>query len=300
MKNTPNISFIVINFNNVQPTLEFLESTRNLVDRSFEVIVVDNASTQDPTNEILSKYPETRVYRLNTNTGFTGGNNFGISKAKGDYIFIINNDTEVTPNLIEEVLRPFSENESIGVVSPKIKFYDQPNLIQYAGFKPINRFTGRTGAIGSREEDRGQYDQGRVTHGAHGAAMVIKKEVIEKVGVFHDDFFLYYEEWDWSTRIIKAGYKIYYQPTAVVYHKESISVGKHNPMKTYYHIRNRILYMKRNTKKIELSIFYLFLVLFVIPKSVLKYATSKQFEHLSSFMRGLIWHIKPNGEYKLN
>ena len=293
MNARPLVSIIALNYNQTDVTCAFLESTKMLTYDHFETIVVDNASTVDPTEQIeRGKYPNVRLIVCGKNWGFTGGNNLGMREAKGDYVFIVNNDTEVTPDLLEQLLQPFAQHERVGVVSPKIKFHHHPDIIQYAGFRPMNPFTGRTGAVGSREVDHGQHDVPGETYGAHGAAMMVKREVIEKVGMFAETFFIYYEEWDWSSRIRRAGYKIFYQPKATIYHKESITMGKESAIKAYYHTRNRILYMRRNSEKRQFMVFVLFLVCFIIPKSIVNYLRRWQLKHLKAFMNGVIWNLK--------
>ena len=293
MNKSPLVSLIALNYNQTDITCAFLESTKNLAYTNFETIIIDNASDVDPTEQIKKgSYPNVQVIVSKKNLGFTGGNNLGMRKAKGDFVFIVNNDTEVTPALIDLVLAPFYQDEKIGVVSPKIKFYDHPNVIQYAGFHPMNPYTGRTDTVGGRQEDNGQYDEPGETNGAHGAAMMVKREVIEKVGMFADNFFIYYEEWDWSARIRRAGYKIFYQPQAVIFHKESMTMGKESAIKAYYHTRNRILYMRRNTKKVQFLIFAIFFTFFAVPKSIIKYVKRFQFKHLKAFIKGIIWNFK--------
>lgn len=165
-------------------------------------------------------------------------------------------------------------------------------MIQYAGYTKINPFTGRNKALGSKQIDEGQFDESGTTPYAHGAAMMVKREVIEQVGMFPEDFFIYYEELDWSARITKAGYSIYYQSKGVIYHKESITMGKESSIKAYYHTKNRIYFMRRNFSKIEFAVFSMYLILLIIPKSFLKYITKGQYEHLKSFNRALLWNIK--------
>ncbi|MEJ7735796.1 MAG: glycosyltransferase family 2 protein [Chitinophagaceae bacterium] len=292
LKANPLISIVTLTWNQTEVTCQFLESTRLLTYRHFEVLVCDMGSDVDPTERINAGiYPNTRVLRSEKNLGFTGGNNWGMQQATGDYIFIVNNDTEVTPDLLDQLLAPFLEDPTIGVTCPKIRFFNNPSIIQYAGFNPINVFTGRTAAVGSLEEDRGQYDMEGPTHGAHGCAMLVSREIIGKVGMFPEKFFIYYEEWDWSARIIKAGYKIWYVGKALIYHKESITMGKKSAIKVYYHTRNRILYMRRNTNLPQFSVFIIFFVLFAAPKAILSYTFSKQFEHLKSFIRGVLWNL---------
>ncbi|RYG06015.1 MAG: glycosyltransferase family 2 protein [Chitinophagaceae bacterium] len=288
----PLVSIITLNWNQTPVTCAFLESTRSLTYKNYEILVCDMGSDIDPTEQINSaNYPNTKVLRSETNLGFTGGNNWGMRQAKGDFIFVVNNDTEVTPELLDVLLEPFYNDPTIGVTCPKIRYYSNPNIIQYAGFNPINMYTGRGTAVGSQEEDKGQHDVSGFTHGAHGCAMLISREVIEKVGMFPEKFFIYYEEWDWSSRILKAGFKIYYQAKGLIYHKESITMGKQSAIKVYYHTRNRILYMRRNTSKTQLLAFYTFFTLFTAPKAIAKFALSRQFKHLKSFVRGASWNL---------
>jgi GT2 family glycosyltransferase len=288
----PLVSIITLNWNQTAITCEFLESTRFLNYKNYEILVCDMGSATDPTQQIADAgYPNTKVLRSETNLGFTGGNNWGMRQASGDFIFIVNNDTEVTPHLLDVLLEPFYTDPTIGVTCPKIRFYHQPGIIQYAGFNPIDLYTGRTTAVGTLEEDKGQHDKSGFTHGAHGCAMMLKKEVIDKVGMFPEKFFIYYEEWDWSARIIKAGYKIYYQAKGLIFHKESISMGKQSAIKVYYHTRNRILYMRRNTNTLQFSFFCLFFLFVSTPKAIIKFSLNNQMEHLKSFVKGVTWNL---------
>jgi len=290
--NQPLVSIITLNYNQADVTKAFLESTKKLVYPNFEILVCDMASKTDPGSVFkASDYPSTRLLYSDRNLGFAGGNNWGMRQAAGEYIFIVNNDTELTPDILYQLLKPFSQNSSVGVVCPKIKYYADRNIIQYAGFRKMNSFTGRTSTIGDGERDDGQYDHSGSTYGAHGCAMMVRKEVIDKTGMFPEKFFLYYEEWDWSARIQKAGYLIWYQSEATIYHKESMTVGRENPVKTYYHTRNRILFMRRNSDTVHLSIFTLFFTFFTIPKSIISYITQGHLEQLRWFLKGVGYNL---------
>jgi GT2 family glycosyltransferase len=289
----PLVSVVTLNYNQTDITVEFLESSRKLTYPNYEILVCDMGSGIDPTDRINAlNIPKVKVLRSKTNLGFTGGNNWGMRQAKGDFVFIVNNDTELTPSLLNDLLEPFANDASIGVTCPKIRFFHHPNIIQYAGFNPINKYTGRTTAVGSLEEDKGQHDTPGYTHGAHGCAMMVKKEVIEKTGMFPEKFFIYYEEWDWSERIIKAGYKVYYQPKGLIFHKESITMGKKSTIKLYYHTRNRILFMRRNSNFFQKTVFMLFFIFVTAPKEILKYIFTKQFDHLQAFLKGSLWNLR--------
>lgn len=289
----PFISIITLNYNQTDTTCAFLESTRRLEYPSYEILVCDMASASDPTAKILAgNYPHTRLLKSKKNLGFAGGNNWGMRQAKGDFLFIVNNDTEVTPLLLQKLIEPFFEDPEIGVTCPKIKYYSNPNIIQYAGFNPMNVYTGRTTSIGLMEEDKGQYNTSRITSAAHGCAMMVKRELLEKVGMFAEKFFLYYEEWDWSARITRANYKIWYTAEAEIYHKESLTVGKSNPIKVYYHTRNRILYMRRNSNFFQFTVFSLVFIFFVVPKTLLIYFFKKEFLQLRYFIKGILWNFR--------
>lgn len=288
----PLISIITVNFNQPEVTLELLESLKESAYKNYEVIVVDNGSTVNPEETLKNRFPEVHYIRSGENLGFAGGNNLGIKKAKGDFLFFINNDTEITPSLFEELLNSFGENQAIGVVSPKIKYFYNPTLIQYAGYTPVSSFTGRNMAIGQREEDLGQHDQVCYTSYAHGAAMMVKREVIDQVGGIPEEYFLCYEELDWCAKISAAGYKILYQPKAIIFHKESVSMGSTSPLRLYYMTRNRILFMRRNFSKRDFMVFLLFFSVVSAPKASLLYLLKGQFEHFRAYCKAISWNMK--------
>ena len=288
----PLVSIIALNWNTHSVTCDFLKSIReNCTYPNIEVIIVDNASDDDPTSLFQSSFPGLQVIRNERNLGFSGGNNIGIRKAKGDFLFIVNNDTEFTPGLLEGLLDIFRQYPDAGVVSPKFHYYFQKGTIEYAGYENVNPFTGRNGMIGCREKDEGQYDEVKITHYAHGGGMMVSRKVIEEVGPLYEPFFLYYEEFDWCTKIKKAGYKIYYQPKSLIYHKESMTTGKSSPLKTFYITRNRILFMRRNAPLPGLMVFLAWFVCFTIPKNTVQFLLKKQRDHLKSFWKGIFWHF---------
>jgi GT2 family glycosyltransferase len=288
----PLVSVITLNWNGLEVTTELLRSIqKHNTYPNIEVIVVDNASTVDPTSALTPIYPGLKVIRNQQNLGFSAGNNVGIRAAKGDYLFIINNDTEFTPGLIEGLLEVFSKYPDAGIASPKFHYFFHKGTIEYAGYQSVNIFTGRNGMIGSKEKDEGQYNEIMPTHYAHGGAMMVPRKVIDEVGLLHEGFFLYYEEFDWCNQIKKKGYKVYYQPKSLIYHKESMTTGKESPLKTYYITRNRILYMRRNVPLPGLLVFLAYFALFTIPKNTLQFILKKQKDHLRSFWKGILWHF---------
>ena len=270
----PLVSIITVNYNQPEVTTELLDSIRNNSYKHFEVIVVDNASRKDPGQFLKNLYPEIKYIRSDENLGFSGGNNLGIQASTGDFLLFINNDAELCDGTVEKLLDLFGEIPNLGIVSPLLCYYNQApdtttDIIQYAGTTPVHPLTARNKTLGEKQPDQGQFDHAVPTAYAHGAAMMVPRKVIEHVGLMPELFFLYYEELDWSEQIRRAGYEVYLEPRAKVYHKESISVGKMSTLKTYYLNRNRILFIRRNRSGWQLAGFLLFLLFCTIPHHTL-------------------------------
>jgi GT2 family glycosyltransferase len=289
----PFVSIVTLHFNQLKATQEFLESSRTLTYPGYEIILCDMHSTYNPEREIRSRrYPNLKYFRCDQNLGFAGGNNWGLRKAAGDFIFFVNNDTILNPEIIQILLQPMLENANIAGVSPKIKYFDKPAVIQYAGFTKMNMITGRAFPIGQGETDRGQYNDSRSTSAVHGCAMMVRRSVTDRIGMFPEKFFLYYEEWDWSNRAIEAGYSLWYEGKGQIQHKESLSVGRENPLKTYYLTRNRILFMRRNATEIQYMLFLLFFFLVSIPKAVLQCLVHGRFREIGFITQAVIWNLR--------
>ena len=212
------VSIITVNYNHPEQTEALLESIFDTNTYfSLEIIVVDNGSTIDPLPVWKRKYPAVNFIESKTNLGFSGGNNLGIKEATGDYLFFVNNDTVFTENLIETLVETLDKHPEVGIVSPKIRYFDQPDTLQYAGFTPMNYYTARNKCIGQFEKDNGQYDNLTGETGyPNGAAMLIRKEAIQKGGMMPENYFLYYEELDWTEHIKRAGYTTWVNMKALI------------------------------------------------------------------------------------
>jgi len=285
------VSIITINYNGLADTCALLDTIT--FSDTMEVIVVDNASYNDEAGEIEKRYPTVQVIRSDRNLGFAGGNNLGIKAAKGRYIFLINNDTifkgeksEVRIQ-IQSLINRLESSQRIGAVCPKIRFAWDSQPIQFAGFTPLSSLTLRNRSIGNGEEDRGQYDTAHPTPYAHGAAMMVKQEVIDKAGLMPECYFLYYEELDWSMMLSRAGYDIWYEPACTVYHKESKTTGQNSPLKTYYLTRNRLLLVRRNIQGFERYLSYGYLMGPVAFRDIIKYALKGDKARLQAMLIGL-------------
>ena len=284
------VSIITVNFNGTEVTRALLHSLEKISYNNWEVVVVDNGS-KTPCSILKKDFPWIKYVETGANLGFAGGNNKGIEVADGDYIFLLNNDTEVAVNFLEPLVVRIQANKNIGVVCPKLLYFDEPDTIQFAGFSPINSVTGRGFTVGYLEKDKGQYNKATETSRAHGAAMMFSRKAFEKVGLMAELFFLYYEEMDYCEKFKRAGYSIWYEPASVVWHKESISTGKGSTLKTYYYSRNRLLYLRRNTFGINKLLMYLYYYLVAVPKNMMNYILKKEWDHMNVFWKGFVWNF---------
>lgn len=285
------LSIITINYNGLADTCALID-TIPFNDESLEVIVVDNASKEDEASVIAQRYPQVQVIRSQQNLGFAGGNNLGIQAARGQYLFLINNDTIFRYFNVQSLIDRLESSPTIGMVCPKIRFAWGDNPIQFTGYTPLSRITMRNRSIGFGETDHGQYDTAHTTPYAHGAAMLVKREAIEKAGMMPECYFLYYEELDWSMMIRRAGYDIWYDPACTIFHKESQSTGQNSPLRTYYITRNRLLFVKRNNRDAIHYISYLYLISIVALKDIIKYTIQRKPKLTKAVIRGIYHFLK--------
>ncbi|MFZ4545789.1 MAG: glycosyltransferase family 2 protein [Bacteroidales bacterium] len=289
---TPLVSIITISFDHPEVTCALLESLRHITYPNIEIIVVDNASPNDDPAIIKQSYPEIIFIQSEKNLGFAGGNNIGIKQSKGKYVLLLNNDTEVGPGFLEPLVAKFESNPQIGAVSPKIKFYFQPDTIQFSGQAPINHYTMRSHGYGYGVKDAGQFDKDTTTSFVHGAAMMVSREVLKKVGLMAEIYFLYYEELDWGARIRAAGYELWYVHNSTVMHKESISTGRLSPFKTYYMNRARVLYLRRNVNGLPFLVAFLYQTFVAVPKNAIAFLLKGQRGHFMAYSKAMLWHVK--------
>ncbi|MEQ8238754.1 MAG: glycosyltransferase family 2 protein [Cyclobacteriaceae bacterium] len=288
--NQPLVSLITVNFNQPEVTLELVASLDKQDYQHIEIIVVDNGSKR-PFTSSMTQNTKVKVIRSDKNLGFAGGNNLGIAEAKGDFLFFVNNDTEIPQNTIQSLVERLKNDSSLGAVSPLIHYFDQPHLTQFAGYTPMNLITGRNSAIGYKQQI---VVENKITPSSflHGAAMMVRKSVIGLVGLMSDNYFLYYEELDWCQRMKDQGYQLAVDYRSSILHKESISTGKDSTLMAYFKTRNRILYMRKNAPTIFWLIFCAFFLFFSLPKTLINYLRHQQYEHIKNVVAGIWWNIQ--------
>ena len=230
----PDLSVITVNYNGFHDTCEFIDSwAATVFSVSYEMIVIDNGSTANEAALLQKTYPFIQAVRSERNLGFAGGNNLGINLAKGKYLFLLNNDVCMVKDAIPLLIKRLLSSDKIAGVSPLIRDYAEPHAIQFAGYTQLSPITLRNRAIGKGKINKDHYPAQKTPY-LHGAAMLLKKTIIDKLSLMPEEYFLYYEELDWCTYINREGYELWYDPACEIWHKDSSSTGKESPLKYYY------------------------------------------------------------------
>ena len=253
------VAIILVNYNGQQYNEACISSILNSNYNNYEIIVVDNASSDDSINILKEKFNNNiKIIMSDKNLGFSGANNLGIKYAldnEFDYVMLLNNDTVIAENMIKVMIEASSNNL---VVSPKIYYYDNKNVIWSSGGS-INWRKGLPIQYGINEIDNNENNKKKSIDFATGCCILIPINIIKKVGSMSEEYFLYYEDTDYCVRIIRNGFEIIYEPKAVMYHKVSASTGgEKSKMYWYYMVRNRLIFNKKfNNKKIYNIYFFL-------------------------------------------
>lgn len=280
------VSIVTINYNGCADTCEMIESLAQHENYPYEIIVVDNASRSNDAEIIQTKHPEVTVISSPKNLGFAGGCNLGTKRAKGNYILYLNNDILIDGPFLKVLVDRINSNPKIGLVSGKILFEHHRDIIQYAGYSEMKMIRIKSHPFGAGETDQRQYDQSCPTGSAHGACMLTSREVIDKAGLMTEIYFLFYEEIDWSLQLRRAGYEIWFEPAAHVYHKEGMSINKGTPLRNYYLARNRVLFSRRNNKGLVLFLSCLYLTVIAYPINVIRSLLSANWANIKAISKG--------------
>jgi GT2 family glycosyltransferase len=235
---------VVLSWNGRDDTLRCLDSLERIEWPRHEAIVVDNGSTDGTAAAVAAAHPAVTVIDTGHNLGFAAGNNVGLRAALdagADYVLLLNNDTVVAPDLVTRLVEEAERRPDAGALCPLIYYLDDPDRIWYAGA----RFDARRGHNGRHtgygERDRGQYDKVREVGRATGAAMLVRRAAIEQVGMLDGELFLQVEDVEWSLRMRRAGWRIFFVPRGRVWHRVSVAAGgEFAPATAYYEMRNTL------------------------------------------------------------
>ncbi len=242
----PAISVIIVNYNGEKYLPNCINSLLNQTLKDFEIVIVDNGSTDSSLNYLKQlENKKVKAVFLEENLGFGAGNNIGFKHCSGEYIVLLNNDTVVKEDFLENVIKPFKLSKEIGMVAPLILFKFNPDTIDKAGGHLVY-FDGLNRGRGCQEKLSEKYLTPGYVLIPDGCAACFKRELIENYGFFDEEFFLYGEDTDLGLRYVRAGYKCYYQPEAVVFHFHSATAGEYSRPKAYYVERNRVFVLVKN------------------------------------------------------
>jgi GT2 family glycosyltransferase len=248
------VAIIIINWNGYELTKRCLHSLEHILFPDFSIIVVDNGSEDGSFEKLKNEFSGPIFLNNRSNLGFTGGNNTGINFALEngyDYIVLLNNDTEVSPNFLESLIKMHQSQEKVGLVQPLILFRDNPKNIWSAGGK-FNESLCLAKTLGDRQLIEKYQPKDTLLDWATGCCILIPSQVIQEVGSLENSFFAYFEDVDWSLRIRKAGYKIYLAADSQIFHEGSASSkkahkeGMLSPKVFYLHARNQLFMLRRH------------------------------------------------------
>jgi GT2 family glycosyltransferase len=224
----PKVAVIVLSWNGKELTLACIESLTASDYPHLDIYLVDNASTDGTVESVEAAFGEQiRLIVNHENLGFAGGNNVGIRQALeegAEYVLLLNNDTTVARDMISQMVTAAGRNPRMGIFGPKIFYESPPDQIWFAG-GDVLLARGVTRHIGIREKDRGQYDIAREVSYASGCALMVRRDVIDEIGVLDETYEMYFEDTDFCMRAQLAGFGCYYVPLGRMWHKISPSTG---------------------------------------------------------------------------
>jgi len=283
------ISIIILNYKDNQGTFECIKSLENQIFKNFEVIVIDNSENNEiflelknllnQFNEIL----EIKLIQSKYNLFFASGVNLGIIHSQGDYICLLNNDTIVDSDFLDKSIKFMESNSKIGFMCPKINLYKNPNKNWFSGYK-IKPFS-RNFLYFLKNKNLKKVQE---TDYAPGAALFVKREIINLIGTLDEIFFMYWEDVDWCYRAKRYGFKNYYFPNTIVYHKiEKIDPKKEKTYKFYLKLRNFQIMVWKNFNPIEILSFYITNFSFLTLKTLLFSIFKRKFKNVLVVFRAI-------------
>jgi GT2 family glycosyltransferase len=283
------VSIVIVNWNGCDVTRECLSSLSEINYPSCEIVLVDNGSMDGSADKLAAEFPNITVIRNKENLGFTGGNNVGIRCAlerKVDYVLLLNNDTVVAPNFLSELIRVAESDERIGILNPKIYYFDPPTKVWYAGGS-YSPWCGIGTHTGDGKSDHPHYNKEKEVTFITGCAFLIKVGVIRQIGLLDERFFYTAEDTDWSIRALKAGFKAIYVPSSMIWHKQSYDVKRNagKSFRDFYNIRNTILLAGKHARPYHWPTLLISLGVMLAYRTM-GYSLRGEFERIQALYRG--------------
>ncbi len=282
----------LVNFNGYRSTCDAIDSILGHIYVDDKVIVVDNASTDGSAQLLAQRYPTVKVLALDENRGYAGGCNAAIDFAveqRARYVLLANNDIAFADDTIERLVKTADADDGIGIVVPRIYYYDHPKRIWAAG-STISKVTGLTRQRGmdANESDFPPESAPRDLDMCTGCCMLVRTSLVGIVGGMRDDFFLYYDETDWCWRIRRAGFRIVLDDSSRIWHKVSETVGVSSPTFWYYITKNHILFVGSNFPRARRAIALLYFTAVLVPHRLLLLVLPRERTQTRAILRGCV------------
>lgn len=267
----PKVSVNILNWNRAQDTIECVESCQKIRYDRYEILIIDNHSTDNSVQIFRKHFPRVSIIQNNDNLGYAGGNNVGIRHALAegaDYVLILNNDTVVEPDVLEKLVHAMKNNQAAGIAAPKVLYYDDRKTINSLGtFTNWLRLRPYLGHC--NQPDNSGFPEVMKKDILVGCALLVSKETIKRIGLLDENFFLLHEEADWCYRNLKSSFENIVVPGTVIYHKVS-QTTKGFPESTHYYSNRNFLYMAhRNASAGNLVKVYIGLCYLILKHTVL-------------------------------
>lgn len=265
MKNEPSVGIIIVNWNGITDTSKCVESLQKLTYGAYKIFVVDNASEHNEIQELEKLLSaEVDFIKNGDNFGFAEGNNIGMRYAKRvynpEYFWILNNDTEVDPNSLSELVRTAQSDARIGITGSSIRYWNS-TLTYCLGGGTLSLWTGYDHLVGSKKMYTTPTVSSKLSY-VSGCSMLIRRDVVDRLTGFDPDYFLYSEEVDLCIRATRAGFTLAHSPASLVFHKSAQSTGYDSPRYIYYFLRNKLILMKKNARLWQYPTYILFFLFY--------------------------------------
>lgn len=287
------VSILIVNYNGGDVLDAGLTSLEKSNYPNLEIVVVDNGSTDNSVPLIEEKHKKVILVKAPTNLGFASGNNLALKSSSGKYIVLLNGDTEVEPDWLDHLVAFAEEHEDVGVLTPKVLFFEDKKTLNSAGgacdiygFSPLR---------GTFDKDSRAYDTVEPVFYGHGAAMFARRSLIDKIGFLDDTYFIYHEELDFCWRVWLYGYKVYYLPQSVVYHKlqKRLFYSKEKLARRQFLVKkNRIRTLIKNHRNPFLILLSISVCLAISLAELVYYLFKRDFESPKGILEGFWWNLK--------
>lgn len=289
----PHVVSIILNTDRRDDTLACLASLQQATYKNHSIIVLDNGSSDGSVQAIRSSFPAVQIIELADNHGYAGNNNVGIRAAlaqQADWVFVLNEDTILAPDCLAHLVKVCQSDPHIGVVGPMVYHHDEPDIIQSAGGRLGRYWQSRH--IAQNEADQGEFTAPHRVEWISGCAILVRRAVIEQVGMLDERFFCYWEETEWCLRASKQGWCIMHVPQAKLWHKGVQRDYLPSPSVTYYSTRNRFLMLAKHRAPLTAWVVAWGQILRTLTSWTIKPKWRSMHEHRDAMWQGVLDFVR--------